>query len=338
METLLRADTHCHTRHSDGEDTVPRTVEKARAAGLGLVTVTDHDTVNRDAAAALREAGIATCEAVEVSARDARAGHDLHVLCYAHGVSERIWRLLAPVAGDRGGWEAKLAELRLMGFRGTMEGLEDWKRKNGCRGVTCTRHFRAYLFGEPGNADLARRLARAEDLRRRIAGRTGLEKKFLEVATPAAFHRLLWSDDAPLATSGKRENRPKVDLEALAAAARASGAFLSVAHPNFSFKKFGGPEGWAARLDRYAELGIEGVELNPFAKPEWVAAIREQAEKRGLIVTFGSDSHGPRDSTHGTLGELHPETERDRAWYAANVRRFLERIGLTLEKTGRPAA
>ena len=316
-------DLHCHTRYSDGEDTVAQLVAKARAAGLGFVAVTDHDVVNDAAVAALRAAGIATCEAVEVSAHDAAAGHSLHVLCYAARVSDEIRALIAPVAENRGGWEGRLAALRARGLDGDFAGLMAWKRGHGCLGGTGSRHGRAYLFGIPGNVEKARTLAQTEHDRRRAAGEPGLAPHLLAVEKPSDMHRLLWKPGAPLCGPDLEIPEPKVDLAALAEAARASGALLSVAHPNFSFQKKGGTKEWAARLDRYAGMGIQGIELNPFAGPEWVTAIREQSARRGLVVTFGSDCHGDPDDSHGALGQLHEETARDAEWYAQHARKFL---------------
>ena len=324
METL-RLDLHCHTRYSDGSDTVAQLVEKARAAGLGFVAPTDHDVVNDAAVAALRAAGIASCEAVEVSVRDAETGHSFHVLCYARKISDRIRALLAPVAEGRGSWEAKIAALAKRGLTGDYAGLLAWKKEHGCLGATGSRHVRAYLWQRPGNPERVRELVRLENERRVAAGQPPFAPEILAVRDSAAMHRLLWKEGGPLAAPDLFPKEPKVDLGELAAAARECGALLSVAHPNFSFMKKGGPQGWADRLDRYAQLGIEGVELNPFAGPEWVAEIRRQSEARGLVVTFGSDSHGPRDATHGALGEIHPEAARDEAWYAAHVRKFLDR-------------
>ena len=307
----LRLDLHCHTTYSDGQDTVAQLVAKARAASLGFVAVTDHDVVNDAAVKALRAAGIATCEAVEVSAYDGDAKHALHVLCYAQKISKRIRTLLAPVAENRGGWEGRLIALAKRGLAGDYAGLLAWKQHHGCMGSTGSRHVRAYLWQQPGNPERARALVREENERRVAAGQPELSEKILAVSDATALHRLFWKEGGALTAPDLMLPEPKVDLNNLTAAARESGALLSVAHPNFSFMKQGGPQGWSARLDRYAALGIQGVELNPFAGPEWVAAIREQSQKHNLLVTFGSDSHGPADDKHKELGGLHSEMMND---------------------------
>ena len=41
----MKADLHMHSVFSDGTDEVPAIVAKAKAAGLSLMSLTDHDTV-----------------------------------------------------------------------------------------------------------------------------------------------------------------------------------------------------------------------------------------------------------------------------------------------------
>jgi len=61
-------DLHLHTLHSDGSDSPERVVERAKAAGIGAMALTDHDTL----------AGVG--EAREISA--SFAGVEVHILGY----------------------------------------------------------------------------------------------------------------------------------------------------------------------------------------------------------------------------------------------------------------
>jgi predicted metal-dependent phosphoesterase TrpH len=75
-------DLHLHTTASDGVLSPPELVEKARAAGLFTISITDHDTTagcdaGRDAA---RNAGLDLIPGIEVSA--VADGRDVHILGY----------------------------------------------------------------------------------------------------------------------------------------------------------------------------------------------------------------------------------------------------------------
>jgi predicted metal-dependent phosphoesterase TrpH len=75
-------DLHLHTTASDGALAPPELVNKARAAGLSIISLTDHDTTAgvdaaRDAA---RAAGVELIPGIEVTAVE--DGRDTHVLGY----------------------------------------------------------------------------------------------------------------------------------------------------------------------------------------------------------------------------------------------------------------
>lgn len=75
-------DLHAHSRESDGMDAPGDVVRAAAAAGLGVVALTDHDTVTgwQEAAEAALETGIALIPGVEFSSQIGPAS--VHVLGY----------------------------------------------------------------------------------------------------------------------------------------------------------------------------------------------------------------------------------------------------------------
>jgi 3',5'-nucleoside bisphosphate phosphatase len=75
-------DLHLHTTASDGALTPSELVQQARAAGLTIISITDHDTTSSsdDALSAAREAGLQLIPGIEISAVD--DGRDVHVLGY----------------------------------------------------------------------------------------------------------------------------------------------------------------------------------------------------------------------------------------------------------------
>ena len=68
--TRCFCDLHIHTVYSDGGFTPEKVVSYAKAAGLGLIAVTDHDTVEgcKELAAVAATEGIGSVAGIEVSA------------------------------------------------------------------------------------------------------------------------------------------------------------------------------------------------------------------------------------------------------------------------------
>lgn len=75
-------DLHLHTTASDGTLSPSELVSQARAAGLSIFSITDHDTTAGSEAAAVsaRDAGLELIPGIEISAVD--EGRDVHVLGY----------------------------------------------------------------------------------------------------------------------------------------------------------------------------------------------------------------------------------------------------------------
>jgi predicted metal-dependent phosphoesterase TrpH len=75
-------DLHLHTTASDGTLSPSELVFQARAAGLSIISITDHDTTagSDAAAAAAHEAGLRLIPGIEISA--VAEGRDVHVLGY----------------------------------------------------------------------------------------------------------------------------------------------------------------------------------------------------------------------------------------------------------------
>ena len=78
----MRIDLHTHTDRSDGTDTPAELVRNARAAGIDVLAITDHDTtVSWDEAARVaEEVRVSLVRGIEVSTRF--AGHGVHLLAY----------------------------------------------------------------------------------------------------------------------------------------------------------------------------------------------------------------------------------------------------------------
>ncbi|MBO4367724.1 MAG: PHP domain-containing protein [Clostridia bacterium] len=77
----MLADIHLHSTASDGMDTPARIAFLAREAGIGLISLTDHDTTGgvRECSEACRGYGIRFLPGIEISAGE---GGNIHVLGY----------------------------------------------------------------------------------------------------------------------------------------------------------------------------------------------------------------------------------------------------------------
>jgi 3',5'-nucleoside bisphosphate phosphatase len=112
----MRIDLHTHSSVSDGTDAPAELVRKARAVGLDVVALTDHDTFDGldEAAAEGERLGILLVRGMELSC--SRRGDSVHVLAYgADPASPALAAEMARVRDGRlgrvAGVLAKLAEL-----------------------------------------------------------------------------------------------------------------------------------------------------------------------------------------------------------------------------------
>ena len=102
-------DLHTHTTASDGRCTPAELVARAAAAGVTVLSVTDHDTVAacEAASAACRAAGIEYVAGIEVTA--VRESADVHVLGYF--IDSRSPSLLTFLADQRGRRMTRVREM-----------------------------------------------------------------------------------------------------------------------------------------------------------------------------------------------------------------------------------
>ncbi len=249
-------DLHMHTIHSDGHWTPDALFAYLAAEQFRVVAVTDHDTfAHIEEVRSLGEArGITVLAGVEVTSRWREM--IAHVLCYA-----RWFR------GDALG--ALVEQTRLGQLENTQEVYAELER----RGYQFPRRDKV-LAVQNG------RLLRPIDNARLLIehGYVADVPAALDVLRDAGYRIIA----APIAQTF--------------AAAHADGAVTVLAHPGR-----GGGE-----IQRYepatieamlAELpaGLDGIEVSyPLHTNEQVDAYRTLAARHGLLVSAGSDSHGPR--------------------------------------------
>jgi len=258
-------DLQSHSLYSDGALQPREVVAAARQAGVELLAVSDHDTVDgvQSAADAAEEFGLRLVPAVEISSVD-RAQQDLHVLGYLidHGDS-MLRKLLSGWREDRERRADAMAEaLRELGYELDVSELE-------------RRKAQGKPIGRPHLADaVVRHPANAERLRTE-----GLDER-------SAFLKAYLIDGAP---AFRPRTKPTVSesIEAI----HAAGGVAIWAHP---FWDVADPGEVLETIDRFRGWGLDGVEcFYATHTREQTELIAEHCAANGLLSTGSSDFHGP---------------------------------------------
>ncbi len=258
-------DLQSHSLHSDGALEPRDVVAAAASAGVELLALSDHDTVDgvAEALGAGADVGVRVVTAVEVSSVD-RGKQDLHVLGYLVDHEDRLLRdRLRSWREDRERRaEAMGAALRELGYE-----LDESE--------IARRRAEGKPIGRPHLADaVVRHPANAERLQKEgLAERSAFLEAYL-IDGKAAF---------------KPRTTPTIN-ESIAAIHDAGGVAVW-AHPFWDISE---PPDVLDAIDRFREWSLDGVECF------YATHTREQAElladrcaSLGLLSTGSSDFHGP---------------------------------------------
>jgi predicted metal-dependent phosphoesterase TrpH len=258
-------DLQSHSLYSDGALDPSEVVGRAAAAGVELLALSDHDTIDGVEAAieAAGENGIRVVSAVEISAVDP-AGGDLHILGY--GIDHRDPGLAARLSEfradrDRRGW-AMVEALRELGFELDEEAL---RRRTVDDKSLGRPHIAAAVVEHPANA-----------VRLAAEGRTD----------PVLFLKAYLIEGRP---AFKRRERPSV-AAAIECIHEARGSAVW-AHP---FWDISSPAKVLETVDRFREMGIDGIECF-YATHTRIQTnvLADRCQTLGLLSTGSSDFHGP---------------------------------------------
>jgi predicted metal-dependent phosphoesterase TrpH len=288
LRSARRADLHAHTTASDGEFTPSQLVALARQANLAAVAVTDHDTF-----AGVPEATTTACG-------------------FTHPVVEVVPGVEITAEFDG-------REVHLLGYFLRTDHAE----LNATLRRLCARRrerFRDYLAKLAANGivipdDRARLVegASASLGRRHVAGL--LLACQIARSRNEAFHRFV----GPL--TGKviaKEQLPVADAVGLV---HAAGGAASLAHPP---AELGDDD-----FRRLRACGLDAVEVEyPWGRSSPAGRLREIADRFGLLVTGGSDCHGP-EPAHRRIGSHGITTDQ-----LAQLRDRAGRAGLSAPAAG----
>ena len=275
-------DLQAHSIHSDGMLPAREVVERAAAAGVELLALSDHDTVDgvQEASAAARELGIRNVPAAEISSVQ-DAYEDLHVLGYGIDPADRhLLAQLERYRADRGARADRMREaLEELGWAIDPAPLERRREQGKPIGRP---HLAQAAFDHPANAERLRE--------------EGLED----------FSALLVAYLIPGGAAYRRRTFPTVG-EAIELIHHAGGVAVW-AHPFWDLDA--DPEVLAS-IDRFQAMGLDGVEVFYVTHTrDQVDLLAQACTERGLLTTGSSDFHGPEHRHFGGFlrHELHGHT------------------------------
>jgi hypothetical protein len=258
-------DLQSHSHHSDGELTPSEVVERAAAAGVQLLALTDHDSVDgvQEAAQAAASLPIRLVTGVEISALDRDHG-DLHILGYLiDDAAPELRALLQGFRGDRARRAEAMAQaIRELGLALDEQSLRDRVEQGKSIGRP---HLAQATVDHPANRERLIAEGRAE---------------------PSAFLEAYLIEGAP----AFRPRRAPTVEQAIGAVHDAGGVAVW-AHP---FWDLSSPAEVLDAITRFVAVGLDGVECF------YVTHTREQTDtvaaacaQRGLLTTGSADFHGP---------------------------------------------
>jgi 3',5'-nucleoside bisphosphate phosphatase len=274
-------DLQMHTTYSDGRWSAEQLFDYLAQEGFGLVAVTDHDRV--DTVASIQQLGtqkqVPVLPAVEISAEF--HGKMADVLCFGFDPHDQALRAIADDVRQR--------------------------QKDNAEHVYEELLRRGYHFPQRKE----HLMATAGELR--VAGDCGtlLIKHGYVKDWPSALELVI--------DAGYREM--KADMARTVETAHRSGGVALIAHPGRGLRE---PQEFTwytpELLDQVrAEIPLDGIEVYyPTHTPELVETYLAYAQQHDLLISAGSDSHGPP----GRMPIKYP---------ARLCRRLLERMGIQVQ-------
>jgi 3',5'-nucleoside bisphosphate phosphatase len=262
---MVKIDLHTHSTRSDGLDSPTELIENAKAAGISVIALTDHDTVSGwdEARAAAKKHGIGFIPGIEVTSVSEVTRYDktyrisVHLLAYLpdpdHEALEIVLGDTVATREARGrAIVEKLAEQIPITWEMVLDHLD--------KGAT---------IGRPAIADTLVTMGLVPD-------------------RSAAFDYYL-STDGPFYVSHSAVST--IDAIGLI---RQAGGVPVIAHPLKGVGPDTDPEDLPTdHFEEMIEAGLLGVEVYHRDVPETARKwLLELAEKRNLLVTGSSDYHG----------------------------------------------
>ena len=280
----LKIDLHTHTSYSDGTDTPAQLINKALAAGISIIGLTDHDSISgwQEATNALR-VGISLVPGAEISCQTAD-GISVHILglLFDSNNSELMNTLEKTRENRHGRMEKIIARINEAGIDITMndvlEQLSD--------GAT---------LGRPHLAD-------------------ALVKKGIVASRDEAFTQMLHNNSKYYVSHYSPTPEAAIKL------IKAAGGVSVIAHPMASHR---GRTISQETFGSIIQAGLDGIEVDHRDhSPNEKLQLIQLASESNLVMTGASDYHG--NGKLNTLGEYTTSPEQwEKLESRSNARRVI---------------
>lgn len=260
----VTADLHTHSTASDGQYTPSELVRLAQSRGIGVLALTDHDTLDglEEAVQAGNALGLRVVPGVELGAREHR---NLHILGYQVRLdAPELQKMCAEL--KRGRDERKYRMIAFLREKGVVLSLAEVEELAGGE-IIARPHF-------------------AQAMVRRGYVQT----------TREAFDRYLDTEEY------QRIERPKPDARTCVETIKGAGGKVSLAHPYQVGLDDVSLETLVKKLAGYGLDALECY--YPKHTPEQQAFYLRLAQKYHLHMTGGSDFHGERVKPDISLAKI----------------------------------
>jgi predicted metal-dependent phosphoesterase TrpH len=280
----LVIDLHTHTSYSDGTDTPAQLINKALAAGISIIGLTDHDSISgwQEATDALRT-GISLVPGAEISCQTPD-GISVHILglLFDSNNSELMNTLEKTRKNRHGRMEKIIARINEAGIEITMDDVLE-QLSDGA------------TLGRPHLAD-------------------ALVKKGIVASRDEAFTQMLHNNSKYYVSH--YSPTPEAAIKFI----KAAGGVSVIAHPMASHR---GRTISLDTFGSIIQAGLDGIEVDHRDhSPEEKSQLIKLANESNLVMTGASDYHG--NGKLNSLGEYttNPD-EWDRLESRANARRVV---------------
>ena len=258
----IRADLHTHSRYSDGKYTPQEVCERAKANGVQLLSITDHDTMGGDDEKHFfaKENGLHYVRGWEVSAY--LGGTKVHITGYNCQLNDDYFRFLQDrIDSSYARAEENIQKLKQYGFRVTMDDVKQrLVDKDGPIHTTHVARAAAAVSGGQSSAFFM--------------------SEYLTVGKPA------------FSNIGRPTPQDAVEI------IHKLGGIASIAHPGRITLDAATKENLIKALCAYGVDGIEAVYTTH--TNEETSYFLALAKKFNLLVTGGSDTH--KETGYYTIG------------------------------------
>ncbi|HEX4661685.1 MAG TPA: PHP domain-containing protein [Streptosporangiaceae bacterium] len=249
----MRADLHSHSTASDGTCPPAEVMRRARAAGLDVIALTDHDTVaGHEEARQTLPRGLTLLPGMELSCR--LEGHSVHLLGY----------LFDPAHRELAAELAKIRESRVHRARAMVVRLAEL-------GAPVTWEQVCALAGDG------------------VVGRPHIARAMVEAGVIESPEQAFGPD---WIGAGGRAHVTRYALDPARAVSliRDAGGVAVLAHPRVPERGWTVPDDAIARL---AAAGMSGIEVrHPDQDRSKRMELQALADSLGLVASGGSDDHG----------------------------------------------